>query len=401
MYQTARSFFSDTLAQIKAEGLYKSERYITSPQDGHITVRSGEAAPETGMLNLCANNYLGLSNHPEVLKAAHAGLDERGFGMSSVRFICGTQDIHRELEQKVSHFLGTEDTCLFASCFDANAAVFEALLTKDDAIISDRLVHASIIDGVRLSKAQRFIYEHSDMADLEAKLKGAAARIKLIVTDGVFSMDGDMAKLDEICAIAERHSALVVVDDSHATGFIGKTGRGTHEHFGVMDKVDIITTTFGKALGGATGGCVAGRKEIVELMKQRGRPYLFSNSLMPAVVQATLRVIDLLSESGERRERLMQHTQFWRKALVSAGFDVKPGNTPIVPIMLYDAKLAQAFSRDLGEKGVYAIGFFYPVVAQGQARIRTQLSAALTHEDLEKALDVFVAIGKKHGVLKN
>ncbi len=401
MYQNAKSIFSDVLAQIKEEGLYKAERYITSPQDGHITVRSDEAAPETGMLNLCANNYLGLSNHPEVLKAAHEGLDKRGFGMSSVRFICGTQDIHRELEQKVSRFLGIEDTCLFASCFDANAAVFEALLTKDDAIISDRLVHASIIDGVRLSKAQRFIYEHSDMADLDAKLKSASARIKLVVTDGVFSMDGDMAKLDEICSIAEKHGALVAVDDSHATGFIGKTGRGTHEHFGVMDKVDIITTTFGKALGGATGGCVAGRKEIVELMKQRGRPYLFSNSLMPAVVYATLKVIDLLSETGERRERLMQLTQFWRKSLLSAGFDVKAGNTPIVPIMLYDAKLAQAFSRDLGEKGVYAIGFFYPVVAQGQARIRTQLSAALAQEDLEKALDVFVAIGKKHGVLKN
>ncbi len=401
MYQSAKSIFSDTLAQIRAEGLYKSERYITSPQDGHVTVRSAESAPETGMLNLCANNYLGLSNHPEVLKAAHRGLDERGFGMSSVRFICGTQDIHRELEVKVGRFLGTEDTCLFASCFDANAAVFEALLTKDDAIVSDRLVHASIIDGVRLCKAQRFIYEHSDMADLDAKLKSVNARIKLIVTDGVFSMDGDMARLDEICAIAERHGAMVFVDDSHATGFIGKTGRGTHEHFGVMDRVDIITTTFGKALGGATGGCVAGRKEVVELMKQRGRPYLFSNSLMPAVVQATLRVLDLLSESGERRERLMQLTGFWRKSLVSAGFDVKPGNTPIIPIMLYDAKLAQEFSRDLGEKGVYAIGFFYPVVAQGQARIRTQISAALTHEDLETALDVFVAIGKKHGVLKN
>ena len=327
-YKGSREIFSKVLATIKEEGLYKDERIICSPQDGHIKVRFPKDAPEKEIVNLCSNNYLGLSSHPDVLKAAHEGLDRRGFGMSSVRFICGTQDIHRELEEKLSAFLGTEDTCLFSSCFDANAALFETLLTAEDGIFSDRLVHASIIDGVRLCKAQRFVFEHSDMNDLEEKLKTSKCRIKLVITDGVFSMDGDMAKLDELCTIAEKYDALVAVDDSHATGFIGKTGRGVHEHFNVMNRVDIITTTLGKALGGATGGCISGKREIVELLKQRARPYLFSNALMPAVVYATLKVLDILSHNTERRDRLEEHTRYWRQGLTTAGFDLKPGNTP-------------------------------------------------------------------------
>ncbi|MFC2074997.1 glycine C-acetyltransferase [Bdellovibrionota bacterium] len=399
-YSDAKSIYSDVLTQIRNDGLFKDERFICSPQSGRVKVRFPEEAPTKEIINLCSNNYLGLSSHPEVIKAAHDGLESRGFGMSSVRFICGTQDIHRQLERKVAEFLGTEDACLFASCFDANAAVFEAILTKEDALFSDRLVHASIIDGVRLCKAQRNVFEHSNMEDLEEKLKSVSARLKIIITDGVFSMDGDMAKLDEICALAEKYGAMVFLDDSHATGFIGKTGRGVHEHFNVMDKVDIITTTFGKALGGATGGCVAGHKEIVEMMKQRGRPYLFSNSLMPAVTQVTLKVLDLLSTTTERRDKLEQLTKFWRSELESAGFDLKAGNTPIIPIMLYDAKLAQAMSRDLYDEGVYAVGFFYPVVPKGEARIRTQVSAALEQKDLEQALEAFVKVGKKHGVIK-
>jgi glycine C-acetyltransferase len=299
----------------------------------------------------------------------------------------------------MSEFLGMEDTILFASCFDANAALFEGILTPEDAIFSDKLVHASIIDGIRLCKAQRHIYDHSNMEELEDLLKKSTARIKLIMTDGVFSMDGDMAKLDKICELGEKYGALVVTDESHATGFIGKKGRGVHEYYNVMDKVDIITTTFGKALGGATGGCISGRKEIIELLKQRARPYLFSNSLMPGVVAATLKVVDILSSSTERRDTLESHTKFWRESLTKAGFDLKPGNTPIIPIMLYDAKLAQSFSKDLYNEGVFAVGFFYPVVAKGQARIRTQMSAALTKEDLNKALDVFIKIGKKHKVI--
>lgn len=399
-YTNSKKFYVDTINSIKNDGLYKDERVITSPQAGVVKVRFPEDAPEKTIINLCANNYLGLSSHPDVVKAAHDGLESRGYGMSSVRFICGTQDIHRELERKVSKFLGTEDAILFGSCFDANGALFEAILTAEDAIYSDKLVHASIIDGVRLCKAQRFIYEHSNMEELEEKLKTTQARIKLIMTDGVFSMDGDMAKLDKICELGDKYGALVVVDDSHATGFIGKTGRGTHEHFNVMDKVDIITTTFGKALGGATGGCIAGRKEIIELLKQRGRPYLFSNALMPAVVTATMKVLDILSQSTERRDKLETLTKFWRSSLEAAGFELKPGNTPIVPIMLYDAKLAQAVSKDLYAEGVFAVGFFYPVVPQGQARIRTQMSAALDKKDLEKALEVFIKVGKKHNVIK-
>ncbi len=399
-YRGSKEIFSGILETIRQDGLFKDERIICSPQGGEIRVRFPAESPERPIINLCANNYLGLSSHPEVIRAAHEGLDQRGFGMSSVRFICGTQDIHRELEVKIAKFLGMEDAILFASAFDANAALFEALLTAEDAIFSDKLIHASLIDGIRLCKAQRNVYEHSNMQELEEKLKGSTARIKLIITDGVFSMDGDMAKLDEIVALAEKYGALVAVDDSHASGFIGKTGRGVHEHFAVMDKVDIITTTFGKALGGATGGCVAAKKEIVELLKQRARPYLFSNALMPPVVYATLRVLELLSGSTERRDKLERLAVQWRKGLTEAGFDLKPGNTPIVPVMLYDAKLAQAFSRDLYQEGVFAVGFFYPVVPKDQARIRTQMSAALSEEHVAKALDAFVKVGKKHGVIR-
>ncbi|HLE01356.1 MAG TPA: glycine C-acetyltransferase [Bdellovibrionota bacterium] len=398
-YNSSRQIYADTLAAIRKDGLYKDERIICSHQGGEVKVRFPAEAPEKNMINLCANNYLGLSSHPDILKAAHEGLDKRGYGMSSVRFICGTQDIHRELENKMSKFLGMEDTCLFASCFDANGALFEAILSAEDAIFSDRLVHASLIDGMRLCKAQRHIFEHQDLNDLEQKLKAAKCRMKLIITDGVFSMDGDMARLDEICRLAEKYDAMVAVDDSHATGFIGKTGRGTHEHFGVMNKVDIITTTFGKALGGATGGCISARKEIIDLIKQRGRPYLFSNALMPAVVYASLKVVDVLSSSTARRDKLEELTKFWRNGLTEAGFDLKQGNTPIVPIMFYEAKLAQEFSRDLYNEGVFAVGFFYPVVPKGEARIRTQISAGLDKSQLERALEAFIKVGKKHRVL--
>lgn len=397
----AKKVYADALAEKRAAGLFKEEYIITSPQGAWITVQFPEGSPEKRVLNLCSNNYLGLASDPDVIRAAKEGLDSRGFGMSSVRFICGTQDIHKALERKMSEFLGMEDTILFGSCFDANSALFEAVLSEKDAIFSDQLVHASIIDGERLAKkVQRFIYPHSDMVELERLLKESSARIKMIVTDGVFSMDGDMAKLDEIAALAEKYDAMVFVDDSHATGFIGKTGRGTHEYFNVMNKVDIITTTFGKALGGATGGCISGKKEMIAMLRQAGRPYLFSNSVMPAVVTATGKVLDILSQNTERRDKLADLAKFWRESLVSAGFEVKTGNTPIVPIMLYDAKLAQDFARELFEEGVYVRGFFYPVVAQGQARIRTQMSAGLEKADLEKALESFVKIGKKLGVLK-
>ncbi len=399
-YKRAREVYFETIRGIRSEGLYKDERIIHSQQSELVNVSFPAGAPERELINLCSNNYLGLSSHPEVMRAAHEGLDRRGYGMSSVRFICGTQDIHRELELKVSRFLGTEDTVLFSSCFDANGALFEALLSAEDAIFSDKLVHASLIDGMRLCKAKRYVFEHRNLAELEQHLASAqsTARLKLIITDGVFSMDGDMAQLDQICAIAEIYDALVAVDDSHATGFIGKTGRGTHEHFGVMDKVDIITTTFGKALGGATGGCVSGRKEIVDLLKQRGRPYLFSNALMPAVVYASLKVLDILTESTARRDKLEELTKFWREALVSNGFDIKAGNTPIVPVMLYDAKLAQQFSRELYEEGIFAVGFFYPVVPKGEARIRTQMSAGLEKHQLEKTLEAFVRVGRRCGL---
>lgn len=400
MYVDAKEIYAKVLEQIREDGLYKQERIIQSPQAGRIQVQFPEGAPAKQIINMCANNYLGLSSHPDVIRAAHEGLDQRGYGMSSVRFICGTQDIHRELETQIASFLGMEDAILFGSCFDANAALFEALLTAEDAIFSDRLVHASLIDGVRLCKAQRFLYEHSDLADLERQLQGAKARIRLIITDGVFSMDGDMARLDEICDLADKYNALVAVDDSHATGFIGKTGRGVHEHFGVMDRVDIITTTFGKALGGATGGCIAARREMVDLLRQRARPYLFSNALMPAVVTATLAALRILQQSTERRDKLELLTKTWRSGLQEAGFDLKPGNTPIVPVMLYDAKLAQQMSRELFEEGIYAVGFFYPVVPKGQARIRTQVSAAHDESMLEEARRAFVKIGKKLGIIK-
>jgi len=397
---SSKAIYEGILSQIKDEGLFKEERLICSPQGGRIKVKVSPDAPEQELINMCANNYLGLSSHPEIIAAAHSGLDQRGYGMSSVRFICGTQDIHRELEIKMAQFLGMEDSILFASCFDANAALFETLLSAEDAVFSDQLVHASLIDGMRLCKAQRFVFEHSNLVDLEEKLKNSQARIRLIITDGVFSMDGDMAKLDQLAAIAEKYQALLAVDDSHATGFIGKTGRGVHEHFGVMDKVDIITTTFGKALGGATGGCIAAKKEIVALLKQRARPYLFSNALMPAVVSSTLKALEILSRSTERRDHLEKMTQFWRKGLTEAGFELKPGNTPIVPVMLFDAKLAQEFSRELLKEGVFAVGFFYPVVAKGQARIRTQISAAHDQDELVLALAAFQRVGKRLGVLK-
>jgi glycine C-acetyltransferase len=400
-----QGIYAKILTDIRNDGLFKEERYLTSPQGGHVEVSFPENAPSVPLMNFCSNNYLGLSGHKDLIQAAHATLDEYGYGLSSVRFICGTQDIHRQLEIEMANFLGMEDSCLFASCFDANAALFEAILTPEDALFSDQLVHASLIDGMRLCKAQKNIYPHSDMNVLEDQLKKSEgkARIKLIVTDGVFSMDGDMAKLQEICALAEKYGALVAVDDSHATGFIGKTGRGTHEHFGLLNsgKVHIITTTFGKALGGATGGCIAARKEIVALLKQRARPYLFSNTLMPAVVGATLKALEILKASSERRDKLEKLTGIWRNALTEAGFDLKPGNTPIVPIMLYEAKLAQAFAQALYREGVYAVGFFYPVVPQGQARIRTQVSAALEVEDLHLAREIFVKVGKELKVLKS
>ncbi|MCX7834501.1 MAG: glycine C-acetyltransferase [bacterium] len=399
-YIAGKRVFSEMIQKIKEDGLYKQERLICSPQGPEIIVRFPENAPEKKVINMCANNYLGLSSHPEIVHAAHNALDDRGYGMSSVRFICGTQDVHRQLELKIAEFLGMEDACVFSSCLDANAALFEVLLTEEDAIIADRLVHASIIDGIRLSKAQNFNFKHSNMEHLEEKLQETQNhRLRLIVVDGVFSMDGDMAPLDKICELAEKYDAMVAVDDSHATGFIGKTGRGTHEYFGVMDKVDIITTTFGKALGGANGGCVAGKKEIADLMKQRGRPYLFSNAVPPPVAVASIRVLDILSQTTERRDKLERLTAYWRKGLTDAGFDLKEGNTPIVPVMLYNAKLAQQFSKELYDEGVYAVGFFFPVVPMGQARIRTQISAAHEKEHLDFALDAFKKVGERLGVL--
>ena len=395
-----RDVYRSELEAIRAAGLYKEERFIHDPQGAEIEVEFPAGAAPKRVLNLCANNYLGLSSHPRVVAAAHAGLEKRGYGMSSVRFICGTQDIHRDLERRLTAFLGTEETLLFSSCLDANAGVFEALFGEKDVLVADRLVHASIVDGMRLSKAMTDTYKHSDMGHLEEKLlEHADKRFRVVITDGVFSMDGDLAKLDEIVALAEKHGALTFVDDSHATGFIGKTGRGTPEHFDVLGRVDLITTTFGKALGGASGGCVSGRKELVDMCRQRARPYLFSNTLASVIVSGTLEVLDLVSETTERRDRLEENTRFWRKGLVEAGFDVKAGESPIVPVMLYDARLAQDVARDLFAEGVYVVGFFFPVVAKGQARIRTQLSAAHTREHLERALAAFVKVGRKHDIL--
>jgi len=398
--ERVRGSYQNELNAIREAGIFKQERFIHSPQAADIDVEFPSGANLQKVINICANNYLGLSSHPEVVKAAHEGLDSRGYGMSSVRFICGTQDIHRELEQVVTEFLGTEDTILFASCMDANAGVFEAVLTADDVMISDRLVHASIIDGMRLCGATHDTFKHSDMDHLEKKLKEYQdKRYRVIINDGVYSMDGDCAKLDEIVQLAEAYNAMVFVDDSHASGFIGKTGRGTHEKFGVTGKVDIITTTFGKALGGASGGCVSGRAELVEMCRQKARPYLFSNAMAPVIIAGVLKAFDILKQSTALRDKLEGNAIWWRNALQEAGFVLKEGDTPIVPVMLFNAKLAQEFSRDLYDAGVYATGFFFPVVAKGQARIRTQLSAGHERHHLEKALDAFVKVGKKHNIL--
>ncbi|MFO7827908.1 MAG: glycine C-acetyltransferase [Bacteroidales bacterium] len=395
-----KEIYQNQLQGIQEAGLFKQERFIHSSQAADIEVEFPTGSSPKKVINVCANNYLGLSSHPEVLKAAHEGLDSRGYGMSSVRFICGTQDIHRELENKVTEFLGTEDTILFPSCMDANAGVFEAILTSEDIMISDRLVHASIIDGMRLCPAQHDTFKHSNMDHLEKKLQlHSNKRLKVVINDGVYSMDGDTAKLDEIAALCEKYDALLFVDDSHSSGFIGKTGRGTHEKFGVMGKIDIITTTFGKALGGASGGCVSGRKEIVEICRQKARPYLFSNTIAPVVVSGVLKVLDILSKSTEHRDKLEENTKFWRNGLTKAGFVLKEGDTPIVPVMLFNATLAQNFSKDLFDLGIYAIGFFFPVVPQGAARIRTQISAGHEKHHLEKALDAFVKVGKKYDIL--
>ena len=394
MYDTARDVFARALEEIRAAGTWKEERVIQSPQGAEIEVGGRK------VLNFCANNYLGLSDHPGLLAAARATLDERGYGLSSVRFICGTQDRHRELERRLAVFFGFEDAILFSSCFDANGGVFEALLGEEDAIVSDSLNHASIIDGIRLAKARRFRYAHADLADLEAKLTEAAdARLRMVVTDGVFSMDGDLARLDEICAIAERHRALVLVDDSHASGFVGRTGRGTPEHFGVQGRVDIMTSTLGKALGGAAGGFVAGRKEVVDLLRQRARPYLFSNTVAPPIVGASLAALDLLEGSTGLRDRLMENARRFREGMTAAGFHLRPGFHPIAPIMLGDARLAVDFARDLLDEGIYVVGFSFPVVPKGEARIRVQLSAAHTPEMVDKAVAAFVKVGRKRGVV--
>ena len=395
MYGKIQQHLSTELTSIEENGLLKRERIITTPQGANVHVSTGE-----DVVIMCANNYLGLSSHPEVIQAAKDALDTHGFGMSSVRFICGTQDIHKTLERKIAEFYGTEDTILYAAAFDANGGVFEPLFSEEDAIISDELNHASIIDGVRLCKAQRYRYRHSNMEDLEEQLKKAQAqRFRIIVTDGVFSMDGDLAKMDEICALAEKYDALVMTDECHSAGFIGKTGRGVPEHFGVQHKVDIVTGTLGKALGGAMGGYTTGKKEIIEMLRQRSRPYLFSNSLAPAIVGASIKVFDLLSSTTTLRDRLEENTLYFKEHIKAAGFDIKPGDSPIVPIMLYDAALSQQFANELLNEGVYAIGFFYPVVAKGQARIRTQISAAHTNEDLDKAIAAFIKVGKNLNVI--
>lgn len=395
MYGKIKEHLAEELKQIEADGLYKRERIITSEQDAVIKLDSGKE-----VINFCANNYLGLSSHPKVIEAAKNTLDTHGFGMSSVRFICGTQDIHKELEQKIAAFCGTEDTILYAAAFDANGGVFEPLLTAEDAIISDSLNHASIIDGVRLCKAARYRYENNNMADLEEQLKKAQNhRFRLIVTDGVFSMDGYVAQLDKVCDLAEKYDAMVMVDDCHAHGFIGKTGRGTAEYCNVLGRVDIITGTLGKALGGAMGGFTTGRKEIIDMLRQRSRPYLFSNSLAPSIVGASIAVFDILNETTAFRDKLMDNVAYFKEGVKKAGFDFKDGDSAIVPIMLYDAKLSQVFADKLLEEGIYVIGFFYPVVPKGQARIRVQLSAAHEKEHLDKAIAAFTKIGKELEVI--
>jgi glycine C-acetyltransferase len=396
MYSTLQKELQASLDEIRQAGLYKKERIITTPQGAAIRVSSGEE-----VINFCANNYLGLANHPKVVAAAHKALDQWGYGLSSVRFICGTQEIHKMLERKVAEFLQTDDTILYAACFDANGGVFEPFMTQDCAIITDSLNHASIIDGIRLAKATRYIYQHADMNDLEQKLhETKSAKYRLIATDGVFSMDGDIAPLTDICKLAEKYDSLVMVDDSHATGFMGKTGRGTIEHCQVMGQVDVITTTFGKALGGAMGGCVSGRKEMIEYLRQKSRPYLFSNTLSPVVTATTLAVLEMLSETTALRDKLEKNTLYFREQMTANGFDIRPGVHPIVPIMLYDEKLAHTMADEMLKEGIYVIGFSFPVVAKGKARIRVQISAAHEKEHLDRALQGFYKVGKKLGIIK-
>jgi glycine C-acetyltransferase len=398
MSYPAQDRLAAELASIREQGLFKAERIIVSPQSAEIELEGGRK-----VLNFCANNYLGLADHPEVIQAAKDALDTHGFGMASVRFICGTQDLHKELEAKISRFFGTEDTILYAACFDANGGLFEPLLGEEDAIISDALNHASIIDGIRLCKAKRFRYNNCDMADLEAQLQAAdaaGARTKLITTDGAFSMDGFIAPLDEITALAKKYNALVHIDECHCTGFLGDTGRGSAEFHGVLDKIDIFTGTLGKALGGALGGFTSGRKEVIEMLRQRSRPYLFSNSLPPHVVAAGSKVFDMLDAAGDLREKVKENTRYFREKMTEAGFDIRPGQHPIVPVMIYDAKQAQAMATELLDEGIYVTGFFFPVVPQGKARIRTQMSAAHTREHLDKAIAAFTKVAKKLGILK-
>ncbi len=394
MYGKVQEHLAGVLDEIREAGLYKNERIIESPQEAHISVTGGKS-----VLNMCANNYLGLSDHPDIVAAAKKGLDEWGFGLSSVRFICGTQTIHKQLEAKISEFLGTEDTILYTSCFDANGGLFETVLSEEDAVISDSLNHASVIDGIRLSKAQRFRYENGDMVDLEAKLREASpARFKMIATDGIFSMDGFIAKLPEICDLADKYDAMVMVDDSHAVGFMGKNGRGVHEHHNVMDRVDVITGTLGKALGGASGGYTSGKKEIIDLLRQRSRPYLFSNSVAPPIVTAAIAAIDMLTESTELRDKLMDNTRYFREKLSSIGLEIVPGEHPIVPVMFGDAVLATKMAEAMLKRGVYVIAFSFPVVPKGKARIRTQVSAAHTREDLDFAVAMFADAKAELGI---
>jgi len=400
MYGKMKDHLQSELSGIRDAGLYKEERQILGPQSADIRVEFPEGASPQRVINFCANNYLGLSSHPRVIAAAKEALDTHGYGMSSVRFICGTQDIHKRLERKISKFLGTDDTILYVACFDANGGLFEPLLGADDAIITDQLNHASIIDGIRLCKAKRFIYNNNDMASLEEKLKeSATARFRMIATDGAFSMDGNVAQVDKICDLADKYDALVMIDDSHCTGFMGKTGRGSAEHAGAMGRVDIITSTLGKALGGSSGGFTSGRKEIIELLRQRSRPYLFSNTVSPIVAKASIAVIDLLSDTTELRDKLEANTKHFRKGMTEAGFDIRPGDHPIVPIMLYNAKLAADVARDLYAEGIYVIGFFFPVVGKGLARIRVQLSAAHTTKHIDRAIAAFTKIGRKYEIL--
>lgn len=395
MYETLKPVLNQELEEIKKNGLYKTERIIITPQGADIVVSGGKE-----VINFCANNYLGLSSHPDVIKAAKAAMDTHGYGLSSVRFICGTQDIHKTLEKKISEFLGTEDTILYAAAFDANGGVFEPLFNEQDAIISDELNHASIIDGVRLCKAQRYRYKHDDMADLEKQLQETQSlRHRIIVTDGVFSMDGTIAQLDKICDLADKYKSLVMIDESHASGFIGKTGRGTHEHHNVINRVDIITGTLGKALGGASGGFTSGPKEVIDILRQRSRPYLFSNTLAPAITGASIAVLDMISSKTDLRDQLESNTLYFRQEMTKAGFDIKPGQHPIVPVMLYDAVLAQEFAAKMLEEGIYVIGFYFPVVAKGKARIRVQLSAAHDKAHIDKAIAAFIKVGKELNLL--